>query len=61
MTHTPDPSGDEAPQATISVPVDLARTINAVFLPMNPNKMRSAAPEVVAAVREFKRLLREAS
>jgi hypothetical protein len=48
------------PDTTISVSVELARLINAVFLPTNPNKMRSAAPEVIAAVKEFKRLLAEA-
>ena len=37
----------------ISVSPEMALLIRRAFLPANPNKMRNAAPEVVAAAKEF--------
>lgn len=42
---------------TIEVPRALAELLDRVFLPRNPNKMRSAAPEVIEAVKQFRALL----
>ena len=44
----------------IVLSLELARIINGAFLPRNPNKMRAAAPEVVEAAHDFKRLLAQA-
>lgn len=37
----------------VTIPLDVARLIRNAFLPVNPNKMRNAAPEVVAAAKAF--------
>ena len=39
---------------TVSIPLDMAELIDRVFLPKNPNKMRSADRSVVAAVQQMK-------
>jgi hypothetical protein len=39
----------------VVIPLDVAAIVVKVFLPSNERKMRKAAPEVVAAVTEFKR------
>lgn len=49
----------EAQHVAVSIPYDVAALIRNVFLPRNPNKLRSATPEVRAAVVEFIRLLGE--
>lgn len=41
----------------VSVPVEVAETINRVFLPRNPRKMRGAHQDVLAAVLAFKKAL----
>lgn len=43
----------EREHAGVTIPHDVALTIRRAFLPLNPNKMRSAAPEVVDAARQF--------
>lgn len=37
----------------VLVPLDLVRFVRKVWLPANPNKLRSAAPETVAAAKRF--------
>jgi hypothetical protein len=37
----------------VEIPVSVARLIRKVFLPLNPNKMRSAHPDTLAAVKAF--------
>jgi hypothetical protein len=37
----------------VTLPADVAHLIRRAFLPLNPNKMRNAAPEVVAAAHQF--------
>lgn len=39
---------------TVTIPLDVAVMVRNVFLPLNPNKMRDAAPSVVAAAHAFK-------
>jgi hypothetical protein len=39
----------------VVIPLDVADLIVRVFLPSNERRMRTAAPEVVAAVTAFKR------
>lgn len=46
--------GDAAMLETVTVPREVAALIDRVFLPKNPNKMRSPNPDVLAAVRAFK-------
>lgn len=41
----------------VVLPLDLADLVCRVFLPANPRKMRSAAPEVVKAAEDFKELV----
>lgn len=43
---------------TVSIPLETALIIDGSFLPTNPNKMRSAHPDVVAAAHAFKAALR---
>lgn len=43
-----------------TITLDDAVLINNAFLPLNPNKCRSAHPDVVDAVRRFKAALRAA-
>lgn len=38
----------------ICIPLEVARLIDRVYLPRNPNKVRSATSQVLAAVRDFK-------
>lgn len=38
----------------VSIPLDVAVLVRNVFLPTNPNKLRSATPEVKAAAIAFK-------
>lgn len=40
-------------EPTVGTTLETARLIRNVFLPSNPNKMRKAAPEVVAAAKAF--------
>lgn len=40
-------------EPTLTIPLETALLIRAAFLPRNPNKLRSAAPEVVAATKAF--------
>ncbi|NUB07111.1 hypothetical protein FW320_13115 [Azospirillum sp. Vi22] len=40
---------------TITIPLSVAKIIDAAFLPGNPNKMRGAHPDVVQAAKDFKR------
>lgn len=40
-------------ERAITLPVSVALLIRQVFLPRNPNKMRNAHPDVVAAVKRF--------
>lgn len=47
------PSRNELAE-TVTMPAELARLIDKVFLPKNPNKMRGAAPEVIQAAHDFK-------
>ena len=44
-------------EATITMSRALAQTINNVFLPANPKKMRSAHPDTINAAQEFKAAL----
>lgn len=44
-------------EESVAVPLDVARWIYAGFLPLNPNKMRSADPRLVAAAKKFKALV----
>lgn len=39
---------------TVTIPLDVAVLVGGAFLPLNPNKLRTAAPEVKAAARAFK-------
>jgi hypothetical protein len=39
---------------TVTIPLDVAVLVNRVFLPTNPNKLRSGTPEVKAAAHAFK-------
>jgi hypothetical protein len=41
---------------TVAIPRELAMLIDQAFLPINPNKMRSAAPHVIEAVKQFRAL-----
>lgn len=43
----------------VVIPLELAELIERVFLPSNERRMRKADPSVVAAVSEFKRLVRD--
>lgn len=42
----------------LQIPLETAKLIDKVFLPSNPNKMRTSHPSVIEAVRHFKALLR---
>lgn len=46
-----------SPGRVVVIPLDLANLVCRVFLPANPRKMRSAAPEVVKAAEDFKDLV----
>lgn len=37
----------------VQVPLELAQFVRKVFLPANPNKLRTAAPETIAYAHEF--------
>ena len=37
----------------VLVPLELARFVRKVWLPANPNRLRGAAPETVAAAKQF--------
>lgn len=39
---------------TVTVPLDVAALVVGAFLPLNPNKLRSATPDVKAAAHAFK-------
>jgi hypothetical protein len=39
--------------AAIIIDLDTAQLVRGAFLPRNPNKMRGAAPEIVAAAHKF--------
>lgn len=43
----------------ITIPLSIAIVIRSVFLPSNPNKMRKAHPDVVAAAKRFIRAVEE--
>lgn len=43
-----------AAENVVSVPLDVAALVVGAFLPLNPNKLRSATPEVKAAAIAFK-------
>lgn len=47
-------------EATVTIPLNLALLIDKVYLPSNPNKLRTAHPDVIKAVRDFKDLIRSA-
>lgn len=38
----------------VTIPLSVAELINRAYLPFNVNKVRTAAPEVVEAVKAFK-------
>lgn len=46
-------SADEQSKVGVVVPRDIAKLIRNVFLPTNPNKMRGAHPDTVAAAKAF--------
>ncbi len=54
---TPAPAVDAVPAGEVRIPRDVATLIDQAFLPSNPSKMRSAAPEVVEAAKTFKAIL----
>lgn len=37
----------------VTLPIETARLIRAVFLPRNPRKMRNAHPDTIAAVNAY--------
>ena len=41
------------PEGHIAIPRDVAALVRRVFLPANPNNMRNAAPETIAATKAF--------
>lgn len=41
------------PAGMVCIPLDLAQFVRKVWLPANPNKLRSAAPETIAAAKAF--------
>ena len=47
--------------ASVRIPLSVAITIDKVFCPRNPNKMRGAHPDVVKAAHVFKRTVAEAA
>lgn len=51
------PSAVGGVEGFVSIPRSIAETIDQAFLPINPNKMRSAAPHVVEAAKAFRAAL----
>lgn len=47
-------SQDNQAKESVSIPLEVAIMVRNVFLPLNPNKMRGAAPGVVDAAHAFK-------
>jgi len=45
--------GDPMTSRVVTIPLETARLIRGAFLPVNPNKLRGAAPEVVQAAKDF--------
>lgn len=45
----------------VCIPLDVAQLIRKVFLPVNPNKMRGAHPDTLAAAKAFIAAVEKAS
>lgn len=51
----------ERSKPTLTVPLEALRLIDKVYLPSNLNKVRSAHPDVIQAVKDFRRFILEAA
>ena len=48
----------ETKKKIVCIPLGVADLLNKVYLPSNPNKLRTAHPSVIQAVRDFKEAIR---